>query len=165
MLLNVAVGGNLTSNQLPATSALPATMEVDYVRYYRDKTAQDIADEKEQAAKEEAAKKAAAAKAEEEKKAKAKPARATVKSMKNVKGRKVSLTIKKIKDAKGYQIRYCDNKRFQGYIQKNTTKTKYTLKRLEKKSTCYVKVRAYKVYKGKKIYGSWSKVKHVKIKK
>ena len=73
--------------------------------------------------------------------------------------------IKKIKDAKGYQIRYCDNKRFQGYIQKNTTKTKYTLKRLEKKSTCYVKVRAYKVYKGKKIYGSWSKVKHVKIKK
>ena len=176
MLLNVAVGGNLTSNQLPATSALPATMEVDYVRYYRDKTAQDIADEKEQAAKEEAAKKAAAAKAEAakkaaaakaeaEKKAKAKPARATVKSTKNVKGRKVSLTIKKIKDAKGYQIRYCDNKRFQGYIQKNTTKTKYTLKRLEKKSTCYVKVRAYKVYKGKKIYGSWSKVKRVKIKK
>lgn len=158
MLLNVAVGGNLTGNRNPSQASLPATMEVDYVRYYQDKTAEDIA--KEEA---EAASKAAAAKAEAQ--AKAKPKKAAIKSIKNVKTRKISLTIKKISGVKGYQIRYCGNKKFQGYMQKKSAKNKVTLKGLKKKKTYYVKVRAYKVYKGKTIYGAWSKVKRVKIKK
>lgn len=158
MLLNVAVGGNLTGNRNPSQASLPATMEVDYVRYYQDKTAEDIA--KEEA---EAASKAAAAKAEAQ--AKAKPKKAAIKSIKNVKTRKISLTIKKISGVKGYQIRYCGNKKFQGYMQKKSAKNKVTLKGLKKKKTYYVKVRAYKVYKGKTIYGTWSKVKRVKIKK
>lgn len=162
MLLNVAVGGNLTGNVNPSLASLPATMEVDYVRYYQDKTAEDIAAEKA------AAEKAAAQKAAAEKKealAKAKPAKAVIKSIKNVKTRKISLTIKKISGVKGYQIRYCGNKKFQGYMQKKSAKNKVTLKGLKKKKTYYVKVRAYKVYKGKTIFGTWSKVKHVKIKK
>lgn len=162
MLLNVAVGGNLTGNINPSAAQLPATMEVDYVRYYQDKSAEEIAKEKE-----EASKKAAEAKAKEEAeaKAKAKPARVTIKSIKNVKKRKISLKLKKISGVKAYQIRFCDNKKFQGYEQKTSSKVKITLKKLDKKSTYYVKVRAYKVYKGKKIYGKWSKVKRVKIKK
>ena len=94
----------------------------------------------------------------------AKPAKASI-SIKNVKGKKVKVTIKKVKTAKGYIVRTCDNKKFQGYVDKKTTKTKVTLKGFRKKETCYVKVRAYKVYKGKKIYGAWSKAKKVKIKK
>lgn len=162
MLLNVAVGGNLTGNINPSAAQLPATMEVDYVRYYQDKSAEDIAKEKEEASKKAAE---AKAKAEAEAKAKAKPARVTIKSIKNVKKRKISLKLKKISGVKAYQIRFCDNKKFQGYEQKTSSKVKITLKKLDKKSTYYVKVRAYKVYKGKKIYGKWSKVKRVKIKK
>ena len=47
---------------------------------------------------------------------------------------------------------------------KNTTKTTYTIKSLKSKKKCYVKVRAYKVVKGKKIYGSYSKVLKVTVK-
>lgn len=158
MLLNVAVGGNLTGNRLPSVASLPASMEVDYVRYYQDKTPAEI--EAEKKAAEEAARKAA-----EEAKAKARPARAKILKIKNIKKRKISLTIKKITGIKGYQIRWCDNKRFHGYEQKNSSKVKVTLKGLTKKSKYSVKIRAYKVYKGKKIYGSWSKVKRIKINK
>ena len=169
MLLNVAVGGNLTGNVNPSIANLPATMEVDYVRYYQDKTPEDIAAEKEAAEKaaKEAAKKAeeAAKKAEEEARAKARPKRAKISKIKNIKKRKISLTIKKIKGVKGYQVRWCDNKRFHGYEQKRTTRTRVTIKGLKKKTRYSVKVRAYKIYKGSKIYGTWSKVKNVKIKK
>ena len=162
MLLNVAVGGNLTGNINPAHTNLPATMEVDYVRYYQDKTAQDIAKENEEAAQKEAASKAAA---EAEARAKAKPAKAVIRSAKNIKRRKISLIIKKVSGVKGYHIRFCDNKRFQGYEQKFTSKNKVVLKGLGKRRTYHIKVRAYKVYKGKRIYGSWSKVKRIKIKR
>ena len=47
---------------------------------------------------------------------------------------------------------------------KNTTKTTYTIKSLRSKKKCYVKVRAYKVVKGKKIYGSYSKILKVTVK-
>ena len=36
---------------------------------------------------------------------------------------------------------------------------------LKKKSTYWVKVRAYKIVDGKRKYGAWSKIKKVKIKK
>lgn len=71
----------------------------------------------------------------------------------------------------GYQIQYAQNKKF--------TKSKKTknvgaltdekvIKKLKKKTTYYVRVRAYKkdYYNGgKKVYGAWSKVKKVKINK
>lgn len=48
---------------------------------------------------------------------------------------------------------------------KSTTKTKYTVKKLKKKKTYYMRVRAYTLWNGKKVYGKWSSVKKVKIKK
>lgn len=173
ILLNVACGGNLASNIAPSASNLPAQMEVDYVRYYVDKTPEEIAaEEAESKRKEEessslkAAEEASKA-AEEASKAAAKaaPKKAVIRSIKNIKGRKISLKLKKIKDAKGYQIRYCDNKRFQGYINKNTKNIKVIIRGLDKRTRYWVKARAYKKVDGRKKYGTWSKVKKIKIKK
>lgn len=47
---------------------------------------------------------------------------------------------------------------------KKYKKTIYTIKSLRSRKKCYVKVRAYKVVKGKKIYGSYSKVLKVTVK-
>lgn len=55
--------------------------------------------------------------------------------------------MEKIKYAKSYQIQYADNKKF------------------KKKKTYYIRVRAYKLDGSKKVYGSWSKVKKIKVKK
>lgn len=93
------------------------------------------------------------------------PAKGMFKKCKNKKGKKISLSWKKIKDAKGYQIQYADNKKWKKKKSKWTKKTKYTIKKLKKKKTYYIRVRAYKLDGSKKMYGSWSKVKKVKVKK
>lgn len=92
-------------------------------------------------------------------------AKAVIKSLKNIKTGKLKINLKKITGANGYQIRYCDNKKFRGYISKIITKRKVTIKKLKKKTTYYVKARAYKKVNGKKVYGTWSKIKKRKIKK
>lgn len=88
---------------------------------------------------------------------------------KNVKGKKVKLTWKKAKNASGYQIMYAMNKKFtKSKKTVNIKKAKTTsklIKNLKKKKTYYFKIRAYKNVSGKKNYGTWSKVKSVKIKK
>ena len=93
------------------------------------------------------------------------PAKAQIKSAKNVKGKKIKVTLKKTTDAKGYEIRYCDNKKFNGYSKKTTTKTSYTIKKLDKNTKYYIKARAYVKNGSKKLYGAWSKIKKVKVKK
>lgn len=95
----------------------------------------------------------------------AKPAKAKIKSVKNIKTRKIKLTLNKTKNAKGYQIKICDNKKFSGYWTKNITKTTYTFKKMDKKTTYYFKVRAYTKKGSTKIYGAWSNTKKVKVKK
>mgnify|MGYP000131558149 CR=1 FL=1 len=45
----------------------------------------------------------------------------------------MQIKLAKVSGAKGYQIRYCDNKKFQGYSVKNIKKTKVTIKKLDKK--------------------------------
>ena len=77
--------------------------------------------------------------------------------------KKVTVKIKKAA-VSGYQIKYASNKNLKKAKTKNTTKTTYTIKSLRSKKKCYVKVRAYKVVKGKKIYGSYSKVLKVTVK-
>ncbi len=94
-----------------------------------------------------------------------KPAKAKIKSVKNKKGRKIKISIKKIKKATGYQIRYSNNKKFKGYWSKTTKKTSYTIRKLKKKTRYYIKVRAYVKNGSKKVYGAWSKVKKIKVKK
>lgn len=81
------------------------------------------------------------------------------------KGNKISLSWEKIKSAKSYQIQYADNKKFKKKESKETKKTKYVIKELKKKKTYYIRVRAYKLDDEEKIYGKWSKVTEVKVKK
>ena len=156
ILLNLACGGNLANNILPSAANLPASMEVDYVRYYTGEPGTEQTTTNTTGTTQTATTTTTTV---------VKPAKAAVKSLKNVKGKKMKITLKKISGARGYQIRYCDNKKFQGYKTKNITKRKITIKKLTKKTTYYVKARAYKKVDGKKIYGAWSKIKKVKIKK
>lgn len=93
------------------------------------------------------------------------PAKVKLKKAANIKGRKLSLSWKKVKGAKGYQLQYADNKMFKKKKSKVTKKTKYTLKKLKKKKTYYIRVRAYKINSAKKVYGRWSKVTKIKVKK
>ena len=94
-----------------------------------------------------------------------KPAKVKIKKAKYKKRRKIKITLKKIKGAKGYHIRYSDSKKFDGYWDKYTKKTKVTLKKLDKNTKYYIKARAYKLVNGAKLYGKWSKKKKVKVKK
>lgn len=77
--------------------------------------------------------------------------------------KKVTVKIKKT-SVSGYQIKYASNKNLKKAKTRNTKKTIYTIKPLRSKKKCYVKVRAYKIVKGKKIYGSYSKVLKVTVK-
>ena len=92
------------------------------------------------------------------------PARAQFKKIKNVKGRELKITLKAAKNASGYQIAYAAGKSFKKKSTVTSKKLAVTLKKLKKK-TYYVKVRAFVTQDGKKVYGKWSSVKKVKIKK
>lgn len=94
-----------------------------------------------------------------------KPSKVRISRAKNLKKRKIKLTWKKAKNVSKYQVRWCDAKSFRGYEQKTTSSTAITLRGLEKNKNYYIKIRAYKVYSVGKVYGSWSNVKKVKIKK
>ena len=89
----------------------------------------------------------------------------TLKSVKNIKGRKLTAKWKTVKNADGYQIQYAPNKKFKKAKRKTVKSTSVTIKKLKKKKTYFVRVRAYKLADGKKVYGKWSSVKKVKIKK
>ena len=84
---------------------------------------------------------------------------------KHKKGRKLVVRWNTVKGAKGYQLQYALNKKFKRKKSIQTKKTKYTIKKLKKKKTYYTRVRAYKMNGKKKVYGKWSTVKKVKIKK
>ena len=93
------------------------------------------------------------------------PSKPTKLSAKNNKKKTVTLTWKKVKGAKGYQVQYAVNTVFSKRKTKTTTKTKLVVKSLKKRKTYSFRVRAYKLDGKKKIYGKWSTVKRVKIKK
>ena len=93
------------------------------------------------------------------------PSKVKLTSAKNEKGKKLTVKWKKVTGAKGYQLQYALNKKFKKKKSVQTKKTKYTIKKLKKKKTYYIRVRAYKMNGKKKVYGKWSTVKKVKIKK
>ena len=80
--------------------------------------------------------------------------------------KKITVTWNKVSNAKGYRIAYSTNKNFKkNYTKyKTITATKATLTKLTKKKTYYIKVCAYKIVDGKKVYGPYSKVKKVSLK-
>ena len=75
------------------------------------------------------------------------------------------VTYKKATRAKGYQICYATSKKFKSAKRKYTKKTTYTISKLKKGKTYFVKVRAYNLNGSKKVYGTYSSVKKVQIKK
>ena len=85
-------------------------------------------------------------------------------SVKSLKKKTAKIRIKKVAKAKGYQIKYSDSKKFIGYSEKSTSKTTVTIKKLDRKTKFYFKVRAYTKVGKKKVYGAWSKTKSVKVK-
>ena len=93
------------------------------------------------------------------------PSKVKLTSAKNGKGKKLTVKWKKVTGAKGYQLQYALNKKFKKKKSIQTKKTKYTIKKLKKKKTYYIRVRAYKMNGKKKVYGKWSTVKKVKVKK
>ena len=84
---------------------------------------------------------------------------------KNQKKCKVKVTWKKVPNSMGYQIQYATNKKFKKAKKKTVKYTFVTLKKLKKKKTYFIRIRAYKIADGKKVYGKWSSVKKVKVKK
>ena len=94
-----------------------------------------------------------------------KPGKVTIRSAKNVKKKTVVVKYKKATNAKGYQVWWATSKKFKKAKKKFTTKTTYKIKKLKKKKKYYIKVRAYNLNGKTKVYGAFSKVKKVKIKK
>lgn len=98
-------------------------------------------------------------------KEKSKPGKVKLSKVKNVKKKSMKITWKKVSGANGYQVAYGTKSNFKGAKKKATKKTSLTVKKLKKKKTYYVRVRAYKTVDGSKVYGAWSAKKKVKIKK
>ena len=87
---------------------------------------------------------------------------AKVSSVSRNKNKKTAtVKLSKVTDADGYEIQYSTSKKFTSGTTKKVsiTSTKKKIKSLKKKKTYYVRVRAYKVVDGKKVYGSWSSAK------
>lgn len=86
------------------------------------------------------------------------------------KGKKKSLAVywQKVNGANGYEIQVATDKKFKKnkktvIINKQST-SKKTVKNLKKNKKYYIRVRAYRISSGKKVYSSWSKIKTVKTK-
>ena len=98
-----------------------------------------------------------------------KPAKAAIKKVKNYKYKKNSFTVswKKVSKARGYQVQIATDKKFRKNKKtRNSYGRSYVFSKLKAGKTYYVRVRAY-VYDDnyKKVYGSWSKTKKIKMKK
>ncbi|MCR5623631.1 MAG: calcineurin-like phosphoesterase, partial [Lachnospiraceae bacterium] len=88
-----------------------------------------------------------------------------IKSAKHNAKKTVLVKWAKVDGAEGYQVQYSLKKNFKGMKSKTTTAAKLKIKKLKKNKKYFIRVRAYKTVDGKKVYGAWSAVKKVKIKK
>lgn len=102
------------------------------------------------------------------------PKKVKLTSLKNKKNRKMYVYWKQDSTVDGFQICYSTSKKFKGAKKANVSRSRayYNYKsyykvisKLKKNKKYYVKVRAYGYEDGKKIYGAYSNVKTVKIKK
>lgn len=76
----------------------------------------------------------------------------------------VTLAYKKDTGASGYEISYKTSKNGKYKVAGYTSKTSYTITKLNSKKTVYIRVRAYKTIDHKKVYGGYSTVKSIKVK-
>ncbi len=97
------------------------------------------------------------------------PSKVKLKKVKNIKKKTIKVTFKKASNAKGYQVTWSLSKNFTKQKSKTkskyTTKTTYKIKKLKKKKKYYIKVRAYNINGHLKVFGKYSKVKKIKVKK
>lgn len=99
------------------------------------------------------------------------PARVKIKKVTSPKKRRIKIRLKKVKAATGYKVQISFSKRFKK-AKKYKTKTYKTKKwkfiikkKLKSQKKYYIRVKAYKIINGKKIYSKkWSKRKKIKIK-
>lgn len=84
--------------------------------------------------------------------------------VKRLKKNSIKVSFSKVFGVSAYEIKYGINKKFKKAKSKTTKKNTVKIKSLKKNKVYYVKVRAYKFYEGKKIYGKWSNVKKIKVK-
>lgn len=90
------------------------------------------------------------------------------KALKKKGSKKVKISLKKIKGATGYQVRiYKSKKAKKALVRKTVKKVKFNLikKKVKNKKKLYIRARAYRIVKGRKYYGKWSKRKKIKISK
>lgn len=81
----------------------------------------------------------------------------------------ITATWKKDTHVTGYQLQYSTNSKFKSKLTKTITFKKYsnvktTIKKLKKKSKYYVRIRSYKKYGKKQLFGSYSKAKYIIVK-
>lgn len=104
-----------------------------------------------------------------------KPAKAVIKKIakKKKSAKKLKITIKKVANANGYEVRVFKSKAkakavgkaiVKKFIKKNTAKLTIKSSKLKKKKKLFVRVRAYLVKSGVRVFGDWSNVKKVKVK-
>ena len=93
-----------------------------------------------------------------------KPKKGTITSLTSKKKAQMVLKWKKDSKASGYEIVYSYNGKSKKVDVKKNRTTSATIKKLKRKKTYSVKIRAYKKIDGKKIYGDYSKVKKIKVK-
>lgn len=95
------------------------------------------------------------------------PKKQTIKKVSAAK-RKIKVNLKKDAKATGYQIVVAKNSKFNKgkkvLTKKGNKQITYTITKLSSKKIYYLKARSYKVISNKKYFGTWSKVKKVRVK-
>ena len=94
------------------------------------------------------------------------PKKAVVKRVKSLGKKKIKITVKKsFKQVSGYEVILSTKKNFKNAKKITTKKNVITVKKLKAGKKYFVKVRAFKKVGNKKIYGNYSTVKKVIVKK
>jgi hypothetical protein len=92
----------------------------------------------------------------------------SISKLTNGKGKKLTVKWKKVSGVTGYEVQYSRDKKFKKGVKKVTVKkagtTSATVKKLTKKKTYHVRVRAYLTVNKSTFRSEWSGVKSVKIK-
>ena len=94
------------------------------------------------------------------------PKKAVVKRVKALGKKKIKITVKKSPEqVSGYEVTLSTKKNFKNAKKITTKKNVITVKKLKAGKKYFVKVRAFKKVGNKKIYGNYSTVKKVIVKK
>ncbi len=96
------------------------------------------------------------------------PKAAKISSAKSSKSKTITVKWKKDKKATGYEVQYSTSSKFKGAKSKKVKgsgTTALNISKLKGGKKYYVRVREYTNYKKKPVYGAWSKVKSIKVKK